>query len=80
MAQKQTTKLAGGINPDAVAAVIDSNGRLQASFQGIDAEADANHHKRCCDKGKLKHMHGSTVVTGELAEKAMKLDREGKRL
>jgi hypothetical protein len=58
-----------------LAAVVDDSGRLQAQFGGIDAADDAKSFLARATAGKVKHLHGATVVTGDKAREAMEKGR-----
>ena len=63
-------------NFDAHAVVIDDHtGKVLANFQGLGAEADAQHHARTCSAGGVKHMSSVSVVVGKEAVKAHKNGR-----
>lgn len=57
---------------DEVAAVVDDHGRIQAQFQGLGAQEDAEGTLRVMRRNGIKRYHGASVVTGKDAEKAIK--------
>ena len=58
------------MDPNELAVVVSDDGRVQGSFQGPFARSEAEEIIKDCH-GKVKHLHGAKVVTGEEARKAL---------
>jgi len=56
-----------------LAVVIGDDGRVKAQFAGMDAAREAKSFLR--DNAGVKFLQGSSIVTAEKAEKALRLGR-----
>ncbi len=57
-----------------LAVVVDDNGKLQAQFGGDGAKEEAGQFLKDCG-GRVNHLRGASIVTGEDAKKAIQNGR-----